>query len=136
MKISKQLVLICLSVILISSRLSATGVDVCIALSDARGGGSNNLNSITKIEDRGDWKKGSDKQPEFVIEKSYKISHGKSSAFALAIKLVYKKSGIKDIIYKKTIDISENGKKSFTPFEGITMNVISSGFEGSGDSHK
>jgi hypothetical protein len=116
--------------------LLAEGIDICIGLKDKRGGGSSNLNSITKPTDEGDWVKGSDKAPEFIVTNSYKLKKGDSGKYYLLVDLLLKRYGSKDEKYRKTISISKNGKTSFEPFAGITMTVVSSGFPEAKSSRK
>lgn len=99
-------------------------VKIEVAIKGSTGGGSNNLNSISKNQDAGTITLASEGKVIEKIAHKYKIIEGKNGELFLLTSLTQKRDGEKDIVWERKIKIAVNKKTVENPFKGISLEIL------------
>lgn len=102
---------------------ASKGVDVSVTLTVSKSGGTNYLNTKTKLNDGGELRYTLKGESETIIEHIYKINVDKKDARILSVTLISKQKGKKEKKWTKDIPIPKDGKFLCDPFEKVQMQV-------------
>lgn len=102
---------------------TSRGVDVDITITVSKSGGTNYLNTKTKLKEGGEMRYTLTGEPETVIQHAYNIIVDKKNNYILSVVLTKKQLGSKDKQWSEDIPISKDGKTVFHPFKKVEMKV-------------
>ena len=103
------------------------GVTVEVTIKGPTGGGANTLNSVSKREENGNLTLEADGNIVSKINHVYKIVSDDKGKMYLASKLTLTKTGEKDVIWEKKMELIIDQKIVQIPFKGFSMEIKSKG---------
>lgn len=106
-----------------ASANASKGVDVNITLTVSKSGGTNYLNTKTKLNDGGELRYTLKGECETIIEHIYKINIDKNHNRQLFVTLIRKQKGHKEVKWTKDIPVPKDGRLIFDPFEKVKMQI-------------
>ncbi len=101
------------------------GTNIEVTMRGPTGGGSNNLNSISKNEDSGTFTLAADGVISVKINHNYKIVNEGDGGLFLESILILKRNGQEDVRWKRKNKVNVNEKIVEHPFEGVTLEIMS-----------